>query len=210
MIGDKKMNKQIFLKWLKINSLCFMGAFIAVFLLVQLFPNIMLGFLGGWTTLIEMTGAKKMAELPSKFDAFIHTLSRNSVSIIIVFISALLLQAPILMVVFGSFYSLIAFLAPLTIGKTFALFDWILIVTEALFFIVTATFASTLATEVFGVKPEKKQILEYWKKNWKKLLPEQKRSWRIVFKENMKEFTFFIIIILALLIFGACFEVWGY
>ncbi len=210
MIGDKKMNKQIFLKWLKINSLCFIGAFIAVFLLVQLFPNIMLGFLGGWTTLIEMTGAKKMAELPSRFDAFIHTLSRNSVSIIIVFITALLLQAPILMVVFGSFYSLIAFLAPLTIGKTFALFDWILIATEALFFIVTATFASTLATEVFGVKPEKKQILEYWKKNWKKLLPEQKRSWRIVFKENMKEFTFFIIIILALLIFGACFEVWGY
>jgi len=204
------MNKQIFLKWFKINSLCFIGAFITVFLLVQLFPNIMLGFLGGWTTLIEMTGAKKMAELPSKFDAFIHTLSRNSVSIIIVFISALLLQAPILMVVFGSFYSLIAFLAPLTIGKTFALFDWILIATEALFFIVTATFASTLATEVFGVKPEKKQILEYWKKNWKKLLPEQKRSWRIVFKENMKEFTFFIIIILALLIFGACFEVWGY
>ncbi|GAI22510.1 unnamed protein product [marine sediment metagenome] len=118
-----------------------------------------------------------MAELPSKFDAFIHTLSRNSVSIIIVFITALFLQAPILMVVFGSFYSLIAFLAPLTIGKTFALFDWILIATEALFFIVTATFASTLATEVFGVKPEKKQILEYWKKNWKKLLPEQKTSY---------------------------------
>jgi len=204
------MNKQIFLKWLKINSLCFIGAFIVVFLLVQLFPNIMLGFLGGWTTLIEMTGAKKIGELPSKFDAFIHTLSRNSVSIIIVFISALLLQAPILMVVFGSFYALIAFLAPLTIGKTFTLFDWILIATETLFFIVTATFASTLATEVFGVKPEKKQILEYWKKNWKKLLPEQKRSWRIVFKESMKEFTFFIIIILALLIFGACFEVWGY
>ena len=33
----EKMNKQIFLKWFKINSLCFIGAFIVIFLIVQLF-----------------------------------------------------------------------------------------------------------------------------------------------------------------------------
>ena len=204
------MDRHIFLKWLKINGLCFIGALIVVFLLVQLFPNVMLGFLGRWASLIELAGAKKMAELPSDFDIFIHILSRNSVSIFIVFVIGLVLQAPILMVVFGSFYSLIAFLAPLTIGKTFTLVDWILIAIEALFLTITATFSSTLATEIFGAKPEKKQLLEYWKKNWKKLLPKQKRSWRIVFKENKKEFILFIIIVLALLLFGAWFEVWGY
>ena len=47
------MNEQIFLKWLKINSLCFIGAFIVTFLIVQLFPNAMLGFWGGWASLIE-------------------------------------------------------------------------------------------------------------------------------------------------------------
>lgn len=209
------MNKQIFLKWLKINSLCFIGAFIVIFLIVQLFPNIMLGFWGGWASLIEKTGAKGAAEFTPDFNTFIRILYRNSISVSVVFIVGLFLGAPILMIVFGLFYSLVASLAPLTIGKNFIFFDWILVATEALFSIVSATFASTLATEIFGVKPEIKQLLEYWKKqltDWKNpwSFPEQKRNWRIVFKENKKEFVLFIIIILALLLFGAWFEVWGY
>ncbi len=122
--------------------------------------------------------------------------------------------APIIMAIYGLFHSLVAFLAPLTIGKTYTFCDWILVATEALFSIVSATFASTLGTEIFGVKPEIKQLSEYWKKqltDWKKpWFPEQKRNWRIVSKENKKEFILFIIIILALLLFGAWFEVWGY
>ena len=210
----EKMNKQIFLKWFKINSLCFIGTFIIIFLLVQLFPNIMLGFWAGWASLIEQTGTKGAAEFSPDFNTFISILCRNSISVAVVFVVGLFLQAPILMIVYGSFYSLVASLAPLTIGKTFTFFDWILVATEALFLIVSATFASTLATEIFGVKPEIKQLSEYWKKqltDWKKpWFPEQKRNWRIVFKENKKEFVLFFIIILALLLFGAWLEVWGY
>ena len=209
------MNKQIFLKWLKINSLCFVGVFIVTFLLVQLFPNTMLGFWGGWASLIEQTGAKGAAEFSPDFNTFISILCRNSIGIPVNFIAGLFLGAPIIMAIYGLFHSLVAFLAPLTIGKTYTFCDWILVATEALFSIVSATFASTLGTEIFGVKPEIKQLLEYWKKqltDWKNpwSFPEQKRNWRIVFKENKKEFVLFIIIILALLLFGAWFEVWGY
>jgi len=174
------MNKQIFLKWLEINSLCLIGAFIVTFLLVQLFPNIMLGFWGGWASLIEQTGAKGAAEFSPDFNTFINILCRNSISVFIAFIVGLLLQAPILMIVYGLFYSLVASLAPLT-GVTFTFFDWILFSIEALFLIVSATFASTLATKIFGVKPEIKQWLEYWKKqltDWKNFwaFPEQKKK----------------------------------
>ncbi len=118
------------------------------------------------------------------------------------------------MIMYGLFFSLVAALAPLT-GVTFTFSGWILVAIEAFILIISATYASTLATEIFGEKPEIKQLLEYWKKqltDWKNLwsFPEQKRNWRIVFKENKKGFVLFIIIILALLLFGAWFEVWGY
>jgi len=61
------MDKQIFLKWLKINSVCFVGAFILIFILVQLFPDIMLGFWGGWASLISMTGVKGSSRIFSQF-----------------------------------------------------------------------------------------------------------------------------------------------
>lgn len=209
------MNKQIFIKWLKFNFLCLISAFIIIFLLVQLIPNIMLGFWGGWASLIEQTGAKGAAEFSPDFDTFVRILYRNSISIFIVFIAGLFLAAPILMTMHGVFFSLVASLAPLTIGKTFNFFDWILLATEATYLVISATFVSTLATEIFGVKPEIKPWLGYWKKeltDWKNpwAFPEQKRDWRIVFKENKKEFVLFIITVLALLLFGAWFEVWGY
>jgi len=208
------MNKQIFLKWLKINSLCFIGAFIVILLLVQLLPNIMLGFWGGWASLISMTGAKAATEFSPDFNTFIHIFCRNSISVLIVFIVGLLLAAPIIMIMYGLFYSLVVSLAPLT-GVTFTIFDWILVAIEASFIILSATFASALASEIFGVKPEIKQLLEFWKKeltNWKNFwsFPEQKRNWQNVFKENKKEIVLILIIILALLLFGAWFEVYGY
>jgi hypothetical protein len=207
------MNKQIFLKWLKINSLCLVGAFILIFILVQLFSDIMLGFWGGWASFISMTGVKGAAEFSPNFNTFIQIFGRNSISVIVVFFVGLLLVAPFMMVMNGIYYSLVVSLAPLT-GITFTFFDWILVVIEILFMIISATFASTLATEIFGVKPEIKQFLGWWKKqltDWKNFwsLPEQKRNWRVVFKENSKEFIFFLIIILILLLFGALVEVWG-
>lgn len=204
------MNKQTFLKWLRINSLCYLGAFVLVFLLVQLFPSIMLGFWEGWSSLIKLTGGKRMEELSSEFDAFIHILSRNSVSVGIYFIGGLLLQAPFVTIVLGSFYSLVAFAVPLSTGILQPFSFWILIAIEALFLIIPATFSSTLATEIFGVKPEKKQLLGYWKKSFRDLryFPKQK-GWTVTFKENKKELISFTIIILGLLLFGVWFEVWG-
>jgi hypothetical protein len=57
-------------------------------------------------------------------------------------------------------------------------------------------------------------LLGWWKKqltDWKNFwsLPEQKRNWRVVFKENRKEFIIFLTIILVLLLSGALVEVWG-
>ena len=208
-----KMNEQIFLKWLKINSLCFVGAFILIFILVQLFPDIMLGFWGGWASLISMTGVKGAAEFSPNFNTFIQIFGRNSISVFIVFFVGLLLAAPIIMVIYGVFYSLVISLAPLT-GITFSFIDWILVAIEMSFIIISATVASTLGTEIFGVKPEIKQFLGWWKiqlTDWKKFwsLPEQKRNWRVVFKENIKEIIFFLIILLVLLLLGALVEVWG-
>lgn len=206
------MNKQIFLKWLEINSLCLIGAFIVIFLLVQVFPNVMLGLWGGWASLISMTGVKGAAEFSPNFNTFIRIFIRNGISVSIVFFTGLLLVAPLMMVLYGVFYSLVVSLAPLT-GVTFTFFDWILVAIEILFMIISATFASTLATEIFGVKPQIKQFLGWWKKQltWKEFwsLPQQKRSWRVVFKEVRKEFILFLVIILVLLLSGALVEVWG-
>jgi uncharacterized membrane protein YecN with MAPEG domain len=173
----------------------------------------MLGFWGGWASLIEQTGTKGAAEFSPDVNTFSSILCRNSISVSIVFIVGLLLAAPILMIVYGLFYSLVASLAALT-GVTFTFFDWILVATEALFFIVSATFASTLASEIFGVKPEINQFFEFWKEqltDWKNFwsFPEQKRNWRIVFRENRKELVLIFVILLVLLLFGAWVEVYG-
>jgi len=207
------MSKQIFLKWLKINSLCLVGAFIVISLLVKLFPNVMLGLWGGWASLISMTGVKGAAEFTPNFNTFIQIFVRNSIAVFVVFFVSLLLVAPFVMVINGAYYALVVFLAPLT-GITFAFVDWILVAIEILFMIVSATFASTLATEIFGVKPEIKQFLGWWKKqltDWERFwsLPERKRNWRVVFKESKKEFPIFLVIIFVLLLSGALVEVWG-
>ena len=159
------MDKKIFLKWLKINSLCFIGAFAAVFILTQLVPNIMLGLMKGWWSLIAMAGGKRMEEFPSMFDAFIYIVFRNSISVSVAFIIGLLLYAPLLMIIMGSFYSLVAFAVPLTTGDPQPTGFWILAIIEALFLIISASFASTLGTEIYGIKPEKKQLSGYWKKD---------------------------------------------
>ena len=160
-----------------------------------------------------MTGVKGAAEFTPNFNTFIQIFVRNSIAVFVVFSVSLLLVAPFVMVINGAYYSLVVFLAPLT-GITFSFFDWILVVIEILFMIISATFASTLATEIFGVKPEIKQFLGWWKKqltDWRRFwsLPERKRNWRVVFKESKKEFPIFLVIIFVLLLSGALVEVWG-
>lgn len=205
--------REIFLRWLLINSLCFMGMFLTGFFLIKLFPHPMLGLLNRWVSLIELTGAKRMAELPSKMNAFIHIVARNSFSVLIAFVVGLLLLAPTVMLIWGLFYSLVAFAVPSITGIPRPLNFWILITFEALFLIIPATYTSILASEIFGIKPEIGLLLDYWKRELKTQLtyfPERKRDWREVFAENMKESIFLIIFVASMLFLGAWFEVWVY
>ena len=204
------MNRGIFLKWLKINILFFMGAFIVSLLLVLLFPDTMLGFVRSWGAYGNSV-APAVLEPTSKTDLFVNILTRNSFTTILYFIASLLFLAPLIAIMSGTFYSLGLMSAIDHFIKGEIWYPlWhspVLISVEVSFILLTITFASALGTEIFGVNPERKEIMDFWKKNWKKLFPEQKRNWRVVFKENKKELIFFIVIILALLLFGAWFEV---
>jgi len=53
------MNKQIFFKWLKLNVLWFIGAFVVALLLVLLFPATMLGLRlwGAYTIAVGLMSA---------------------------------------------------------------------------------------------------------------------------------------------------------
>jgi len=207
------LERKVLLRWLLINSLCFTGMFLTGFLLIKLFPHPMLGLLNRWVSLIELTGGKRMAELPSRMSAFTHIVTRNSFSVLIAFVVGLLLLAPPVTSLWGLFYSLVAFAVPSITGSSRPLNFWILITFEALFLVIPATYTSVLASEIFGIIPEKGPLLEHWKRELKTLLtyfPERKRDWREVFDENMKESIFFIIMVTSLLLLGAWFEVWVY
>ena len=199
------MNRKIFLKWLKNNILFFMGAFTVALLLALLFPDAMLGFVRKWGAYSRTVGPTVL-EPASKEVLFVNILTKNSFMTILYFLASLFFFAPLLAMIGGTFYSLGLMSA---IGRGVVPF-WhspILITIEVSFVLLTITFASALGTEIFGVKPERDEIMDFWKKNWKRLFPEQKRNWRVVFKENNKELILFIVIILALLLFGAWFEV---
>jgi hypothetical protein len=199
------MNRKIFLKWLKNNILFFMGAFIVSLLLALMFPSTMLGFVRRWGAYIRTIGTTAI-EPTSREALFVNILTRNSFMTILHFLASLLFFAPLLAMIDGTFYSL-GLMSAIERGVIPFWHSPILITIEVSFILLTMTFASALGTEIFGVKPERDEIMDFWKKNWKRLLPEQERNWRAVFKENKRELILFIVIILALLLFGAWFEV---
>ena len=207
------MRKEIYLKWLRINILFFVSAFIAALLLALLFPGAMLGFVRKWGAYTIVTGPTVL-ESASNEALFVNILTKNCFLILLYFLASLFCLAPLLAIISGTFYSLglLSAIDHFLKGEIWYPF-WtspVLIAIEVSFILITLTFASALGTEIFGVMPKRKEILEFWKKNWKKLFPEQKRNWRVVFEKNKKELIFFTILILALLLFGAWFEVWGY
>jgi len=120
-------------------------------------------------------------------------------------IASLFFLAPLIATISGFFYSLglMSAIDHFVRGEIWHPL-WsspVLISIEVFFILLSITFASALATEIFGVKPETKEIMDFWKKNWKKLFPEQKRNWKVVFKEKKKELILFIVIILASILF---------
>jgi hypothetical protein len=199
------MNRKIFLKWLKNNILFFMGAFIIALFLALLFPDTMLGFVRRWGAYIRTVGPTVL-EPTSKEALFVNILTRNSFMTILYFLASLLFFAPLLAIIGGTFYSL-GLMSAIERGVVPLWHSPVLITIEVSFILLTITFASALGAEIFGVKPERDEIMDFWKKNWKRLFPEQKRNWRVVFKEKKNELILFIVMILALLLFGAWFEV---
>lgn len=207
------MNKEIFLKWFRIDILFFVSAFIVALFLTSLFPDIMLGFVRSWGARSRLISSTLFGETVSRYALFFKIFAWNGLVLVLCFIASLFLLAPLILVIMGAFYSLglMSTIDHFIKGEIWRPL-WhspVLTVIETSFILLTITLGSALGTEIFGVKPERKEIMDFWKRNWKKLLPERKRDWRVVFGENKKGLILFIVIILALLLFGACLEIWG-
>lgn len=199
-----KMDNRIFIKWLKINILFFAGAFIAALILALVIPDIMLLFVRRWGAYTIAVGPRVL-ESTTKEAFFINILTRNSLMTILYFIASLFFLAPLLAIMTGTFYSL-GLVSAIERGVSPFWHPPVLIAIEISLILLSVTFGSALGSEIFGTRPEGKEIIDFWKKNWKKLFPEQKRGWKVVFGENKKEFILFFVIISSLLLFGAWFE----
>ncbi len=198
------------MRWLRINTFFFSAAFFVALLLVLLFPYTMFGIVRSWGASSRYIASTLLGEASSKHFLFVKVLTWNCLVTVLFFIVSLFFLAPLVAVMMGTFYSLglMSAIDHFLRGEIwYPLWSSpVLISIEASFILLTITFASSLATEIFGVKPERKDVVVFWRKNWKKLLPEQKRAWKDVFEENKKDFILFILVLLALLLFGAWFE----
>ncbi len=174
----------------------FMVSFIVAIFFTVLFPDVMLGFVRRWGS-YSIDVAPKIGDSASKGALFVNILAQNSFMILLYFLASLLFLSPLIGSIGGIFYSLRLASAvdhfirgdiwyPLWASPT-------LIVLEVAFILLTISFTAALGTEIFGVSPERKGIIDYWKKNWKKLIPEQKRSWRYVFNENRKDIVLYFL-----------------
>jgi len=205
------MQKHLYLKWLRINLLFFVTAFIIALGLALLFPNTMLRFVRKWGAHTIATGPT-VIESTSNKALFVNILIKNSFMILLFFIASLILLAPLLAIISGVFYSLglLSAIDHFLKGEIWYPF-WVspvLTAIEVSLILLTLTIGSALGAEIFDVIPERKVIQEFWKKNWKKLAPEQKQNWKNVLGENKRIFAFFAGLIIILLLFGAWFEVW--
>ena len=205
-----KRNLKNLLVWLWLNLIFCISIFILVWALIILFPNTMLNIFGKWAILMKAVGAKNISEFTSQSDMFTHILKMNGVTVVIYFVIGLLLQSPLVMIFTGAFYSFIAFLAPVTIGKSFGFNDWLLITVELFTLVLGISLSSALAGDLFDVKSNVKSLLTYWKHNWNKLLPKPVDNWKLVLREWAGTLFLVITIILLLLVFVAWFETYGY
>lgn len=200
------MKKHTFFQWLIINSLFLAGAFIVTSLVTLLFPDALLAFGRRW-------GAYTIAVAPTVLDPvekkglFVNILTFNVLGTLIRFLASLFFLAPLIAIISGIFYS-IGLISAIERGIEPAWHSPVLIVIEVLTILLTIAFASALATEIFGVKPERKSYIDFWKKNLKTLFPERERSFNDVFKENKKELVVFAVVVFVLLVLGAWIEVY--
>jgi len=199
------MDKRLFLTWLKINLTLFGCSFAVGLLLAILFPDVMLGFVRDWGARSISISSVLLGEAATQQVLFFKIFAWNGLVSSIFFMTSLVLLAPLISVITGLFYSL-GFVSSFSRSIFPVWHSAALIAIETMFIILTITFSSVLGSEIFSVKPKRKDIIHYWKYNWKRLIPEIKRSPKDVFIKNKKELIFFIAVITILILFGAWFE----
>jgi hypothetical protein len=208
MLGAKL---SLIARWGAINMAFFFVAFLGTALLIQLAPETMLALFARYASLLESLGAKGASEFSSQSGMFLHILQRNTIAAVLYFAIGLLLQAPVAVVFSGAFYSFVTFLAPLTLGRPFALADWFLVLVEALALLLAASLSSALAGERHAVAPSIRAWWGFSKKSWRSLRgTKAATSWEALLPAWAPASALSLMIIAALLVSVAWFEVYGY
>jgi hypothetical protein len=200
----------LIIRWAGVNASFFLFAFLIVGLLSLFFPQPMLTLFGKWATLLSSFGAKTADELNSSSQMLTHILQRNAIATLIYFILGFLLQAPLAMLFGGGFYAFIVFLAPHTIGRSFGILDWLLIALEILALVISSSLSSGFAGELYRVAPAVSDWWRYSKKAWRSLSMKAPIDWRELLPSWTPALLIGSIVIAGLMLFAACFEVYGY
>lgn len=199
------MNK-IFFQWLKINSLLFAGCFIVTWLVTLFLPDVMLAFGRRW-------GAYMIAIAPTILDPvekkglFVNILIFNVWGTLIRFLASFFFLAPLIAGISGIFYS-IGLISAIERGVEPVWHSPVLIAIEVVTILLTITVASALGTEIFGVQPARKDCINFWKNNVKRLSPKREKGFKEVFNEHKRGLYVFFVVVFVLLILGAWIEVY--
>lgn len=197
-------------RWMRLNGLFLGLAFLAVGLLTGLFPEAMLELFGRWATLLSSVGARTAAELGSPAEIFWHIVGRNSIAVLIFFLTGLVLQAPVALIFGGAFYALIAFLAPFTLGRPFGWNDWLLIALEMTTLTLVASLGMALAGDLFKVPPTLGSWWEYSRRSWKSLGFDLPGGWRETLSGWARTLLLGLLVTAVLLFSVAWYETFGY
>lgn len=198
------------LQWLRLNLMFFAPFFLLTWMCIVFFPDAMLRVFGQWAVWMQAAGAKGAGSFATQSDMFTHILKTNGLTALIYTVIGLFLQSPLVMLFAGAFYAFTAFLAPHTIGRALGPNDWLLISVEVFTLILSISLSSALAGELFSVEPDAKSLLNYWKHNWAKLIPEPVSRWKSILREWSGTIATVLTIIVILLILVAWFEAYGY
>ena len=197
------MNFRSFLGWLSLNLIFFSTAFSLVALIRFLAPWLAFTLWRGWIQLIKLSmGA--VSHFFLKETCLLHILLRNSLSVSIVFLGGLSLIAPLIMALCGCFYALNLFCV--NWAPQIASYVAAIALIEITFFLLTASFSSTLAGEAFNVKPDLGSLKKYWLQL--KPLKGSKPSWGETFSRNRNALNLYLLAVTGLLLLGGLLEAW--
>jgi len=199
------MDSHVFLKWLRINALIFAVSFVIGLILVTLFPEATLGFVREWGARSIFTSSALLGESTTAYALFVNVFTWNGLVTLLFFAASLILLAPLISIIMGLFYSM-GFMSSLANSVYPAWYSALLIFIEVLFMLIATSAASAIGSSIFAVNPKRKDIADYWKANWNRLLPKTKRSSKDVFRENTTFLTTIAVIIMVLLLIGAWLE----